>query len=86
MIRGFSKFDPWPVQSPFKPESFESQVRQAAQKINQTVEVINQWCTLMNIFEFHGWDEPLTGDLHLVVKASKLRVADHVGEAVERLP
>jgi hypothetical protein len=83
MIEGGSKFTPWPIQDFYNPIGPDETLEKATRKLNDAVFQIREWQTLMNIFGYKGWTDPLTGDLHIIVRHGKLVSAEHIGDAVE---
>ena len=89
MIKGVSNFNPKPIQGSallgFSQKSEEQLLDQTIKNINEASAIIREWQTLMNIFAMKGWEDPLTGDVHIVLKYSKIAHCDHIGDAVEKV-
>lgn len=83
-MQGQSNFDPFPIEGPYC-QSFgpNERLEYATNKINEAITMIREWQTIMNIMGYKGWTEPLTGDIHVVLKFQKIIAANHIGEAAE---
>jgi len=81
MIKGIGGFNPFESDDPlFRQEpAFE----QFVQRMSKQLAYIQNWQTLMNIMEFKQWGDPITQEVHLVLRPSKLAAVEHIGEAVE---
>lgn len=66
-------------QIPAQAERFETE----RDKINEQIDHISEWRTLMNIFNMKGWTDPLDGDVHLVLRRKGLVSAQDICDAVE---
>lgn len=84
MIIGFSRFDPFPLERPFGSRE-EDPLKTVTDKINNAIESIRTWQTLMNIMGYQSWTDPLTQDLHIVIKQGRLLEAEHIGDAAEKV-
>ena len=83
-MNGFSKFDPFPIEGPYaKQYAPDEKISEVTDNINRAVASIREWQTLMNIMGFNSWQDPLTKDIHIVIRHGKMREATHIGEAAE---
>ncbi len=62
---------------------FENTALELAEKIKNEIHIIEEWRTIMNIFSYKGWEDPLTGDVHIVLSRDKMVSARHIGDAAE---
>lgn len=84
MINGFSRFDPFIPVGPFDSNS-DNSLEKVTDRINEAIETIRTWQTIMNVMAVKQWQDPITKDVHIVLRYGKLLSVEHVGEAAEVL-
>lgn len=76
------KFDPFKDLYSDSP-NIDGHFNELARRMNEQVMIINEWMTLMNIMEMKSWNDPITGDIHIILRASAMLEGNHIADCVK---